>query len=380
MSDLHRLSPVLALLLLTASCGPSGEAPPAERAAATAQTAPAPPPAGPSEARAADDLLLPQEGRLKNLRMLTDGGENAEAYWSWAGDRFVYQARRGERTCDAIRVMGVDGSDPTTIHAEGANTCAYFLVGDERVIFASTRSGGEECPPKPDRSQGYVWPIYDTYDLYTTRPDGSDLQRLTDTPGYDAEATVGPDGTIVFTSMRDGDLDLYLMDPDGSNVRRLTDTPGYDGGAFFSPDGSKIVYRAHHPKDEEELADYRLLLDQGLVRPSRLEIHVMDADGSNQRQITNLGKAAFCPFFTPDGNAILFTSNHLDPRGRNFDLFLVTLDGTKLERVTWNPSFDGFPMFSPDGTQLVFGSNRGNSNEGDTNVFVADWNPRPALN
>ena len=374
MRDRRLPSPLFALLLLTAACGPAGQGP------GSGTPAPPPPPAEPGEGRDAADLLLPQERRLSNLRMLTDGGENAEAYWSWAGDRFVYQARRGERTCDAIRVMNVDGSAPTTIHPGGANTCAYFLEGDERVIFASTVSGGEDCPPRPDRSQGYVWPIYADYELYTARPDGSDLKRLTNSPGYDAEATVGPDGTIVFTSTRDGDLDLYLMDPDGSNVRRLTDTPGYDGGAFFSPDGTKIVYRASRPETPEELEDYRALLDNGLVRPNRLELYVMNADGSNQRKVTNLGKAAFCPFFTPDSKAIIFTSNHLDPRGRNFDLFLVTLDGTKLERVTWNPSFDGFPMFSPDGTKLVFGSNRGNSSEGDTNVFVADWNPLPALN
>jgi Tol biopolymer transport system component len=305
--------------------------------------------------------------------MLTDGGENAEAYWKDDGSELIYQARRGDRGCDAIRIMGADGSSPRTIHPQGANTCAYFLKGGERVIFASTRSGGEGCPTPPDRSQGYVWPLYDDYEIYTARPDGSDLQRLTNTPGYDAEATVGPDGTVLFTSVRDGDLEIYSMDPDGSNVKRLTNAPGYDGGPFFSPDGTKIVYRAHRPDSPESLKDYQDLLAQGLVRPSRLEVWVMDADGSNQRQVTNLNGAAFCPYFTPDSQAILFSSNHLDPRKRNFDLFLVTLDGTKLERVTWNESFDGFPMFSPDGKKLAFCSNRGNSTEGDTNVFVADW-------
>ncbi len=331
----------------------------------------------PSEARPAADALLPQERRLSNLTMLTDGGENAEAYWSWSGDELIYQARRGDRSCDAIRIMGADGSAPRTIHPQGANTCAYFLVGDERVIFGSTRSGDESCPTPPDRSKGYVWPLYESYDIYTSRPDGSDLQRLTETPGYDAEATVGPDGTVLFTSVRDGDLEIYSMAPDGSNVKRLTNTPGYDGGAFFSPDGTKIVYRAGRPKDEAELTEYQDLLAQNLVRPSRLEVWIMDADGSNQRQITNLGGAAFCPYFTPDSKTILFSSNHLDPQHRNFDLFLVTLDGTKLERVTWNPSFDGFPMFSPDGTKLVFCSNRGNAERGETNVFVADWAPGP---
>jgi Tol biopolymer transport system component len=221
---------------------------------------------------------------------------------------------------------------------------------------------------------GYVWPIYPTYDIFVADADGSNLRQLTTEDGYDAEATFSPQGDrIVFTSMRDGDLDLYSMAPDGSDVVRLTDRPGYDGGAFYSPDGSMIVWRAEYPEEGPELEDYRNLLDEGLIRPGELEIMVMNADGTNQRRVTNLGGANFAPFFHPSGEKIIFSSNHQDPSGRDFELFMVNLDGTGLEQITYSEGFDGFPVFSPDGTQIVFGSNRNNGGTSDTNVFIADW-------
>jgi Tol biopolymer transport system component len=219
-----------------------------------------------------------------------------------------------------------------------------------------------------------VWPIYATYDIYRARPDGSELSKLTDVPGYDAEATVSPQGDrIVFTSMRDGDLDIYSMNLDGSDVVPLTDRIGYDGGPFYSPDGTMIVYRAHHPTDGTEIEDYQALLADGLIRPSKLEIFVMDADGSNKRSITDLGAAAFGPFFLPSGEKIIFSSNYGDPKGREFDLWMVDLDGDNLERITYSEGFDGFPMWSPDGKTFVFCSNRHNSKPGETNVFVTEW-------
>jgi Tol biopolymer transport system component len=259
----------------------------------------------------------------------------------------------------------------------GRTTCGFYYQNDERILYSSTFHADEACPPPPDYSQGYVWPISD-HDVYTSLPDGSDLVRLTTEPGYDAEATLSPDGeTIVFTSTRDGDLDIYTMNVDGSNVQRLTTAVGYDGGPFFSPDGSKIVYRTWHPNTADEEADYRRLLAENLVRPSEMEIWVMNADGSEQRQITDLGGANFAPYFHPDGNRIIFASNHHvirdDPRSRNFDLFLINLDGSNLRQVTFTDVFDGFPMFSPDGTKLVFASNRHGAVEGDTNIFIADW-------
>jgi Tol biopolymer transport system component len=317
----------------------------------------------------------PREVHFSTLRMLTDGGENAEAYFSFEGKRLIFQSTRPPYACDQIFTMDLEGRDVTLVSTGlGRTTCAYFLPGDERIVYASTHLGGQECPTPPDRSQGYVWPLDRHYDLFVARADGSDPQRLTATPGYDAEATVSPQGDrLVFTSLRDGDLELYSMKLDGSDVRRLTHALGYDGGAFYSPDGSKIVYRAHRPTDPQEIEDYQSLLARGLVRPTRLEIWVMDADGANAHQVTNLGAAAFAPFFHPSGEQILFSSNHHDPKRREFDLFSVHLDGSGLEQVTFAEGFDGFPMFSPDGRWLAFASNRHNRRPHETNVFVTRW-------
>jgi Tol biopolymer transport system component len=258
---------------------------------------------------------------------------------------------------------------------KGATTCSYFLPGDQQVIYASTHLGGEACPPKPDHSQGYVWALYDSYDIFKANADGSNLVRLTDTKGYDAEGTVcRKDGSIVFTSTRDGDIDLYRMDADGKNVKRLTNTPGYDGGAFFNDDCTKIVWRASRPRPGKELDDFKRLLSQGLVRPSKLELYVANADGSDAAQITYLNAASFAPFWHPSQRRILFSSNKGDPKGREFDIWAVNVDGTGLERITHAPGFDGFPMFSPDGKLLAFSSNRATApGHHDTNVFVARW-------
>ncbi len=327
---------------------------------------------GAAPARSAD-LAFPQERHLRNVRQLTFGGENAEAYFSFDGRQLIFQSTRDGRACDQEYVMGADGSSPHLVSTgRGRVTCGYFFPRDDRILYSSTHASAPGCPPPPDMSQGYTWALYD-YQLYTARPDGSDLRPLAHAPGYNAEATISRDGWIVFTSTRDGDLDLYKMRLDGSGLTRLTDTPGYDGGAFFSPDGTRIVYRASRPSPGAEMEEYRRLLAEKRVRPTRLEIWIMDADGSHQHQVTNLGAASFAPFFHPDGKRILFASNVGDPRGRNFDIYMIHDDGTGLERITWNPTFDGFPMFSPDGKELVFASNRNGSRPGETNVFIADW-------
>ena len=315
------------------------------------------------------------ERHLANLRMLTNGGENAEAYFSADGRKLIFQANRpGGRPCDQIYTMNIDGSGERMVSTgTGRTTCAFFFPAGDRILYSSTHAADTACPAPPDYSRGYVWSL-DDHEIYTARPDGSDLRALTNSPGYDAEATMSPDGKhIVFTSVRDGDLDIYVMNADGSNVRRLTDEPGYDGGPFFSADGTKIVYRARHPTDAAELADYRALLAEGLIRPNKLEVFVMNADGSDKRQVTQLGVASFAPFFHPDGERIIFSSNYHDPAGRDFDLYMIGADGTGLERVTASPEFDGFPMFSPDGTKLVFASNRNARERGETNIFIADW-------
>jgi len=319
---------------------------------------------------------LPEETHLADLRRLTHGGQNAEAYWSFDGKQLSFQARAPGESCDRIYRMNADGSAPVQISSgKGATTCAHFLPGDEEVIYASTHLAGDACPPRPDLSQGYVWAIYKDYDIFRASADATGLVRLTDTPGYDAEGTVcAKDGSILFTSVRDGDLELYRMEADGKNVRRLTNAPGYDGGAFFNADCSKIVWRASRPKPGAELEEYRSLLAQGLVKPSKLEIWVANSDGSDARQITYLGAASFAPFFFPDGKRIIFSSNYGDPSGREFDLWAVNVDGSNLERITFAPGFDGFPMFSPDGTRLAFSSNRAfPPGAHQTDVYVARW-------
>ncbi|HVS00548.1 MAG TPA: M28 family peptidase [Thermoanaerobaculia bacterium] len=321
----------------------------------------------------------PREVHLTDLRQLTAGGENAEAYWSPDGSQLVFQSTHPPYACDQIfRLPAGGAAEPTRVSTgKGRTTCGYFTADSRRVLFSSTHHASPACPEPPDRSQGYVWPVDTRYEIWSARPDGSDLVRLTDNDAYDAETTVCPaDGSLIFTSTRDGDLDLYRMSADGGQVRRLTREPGYDGGAFFSPDCSKIVWRASRPRAGEELEDYRRLLGRGLVRPSQLEIWVADVTASgisNPRQVTSLGAAAFAPSFFPQGDRIIFSSNHADPAGRDFDLWAVNLDGSGLERITYAPGFDGFPMFSPDGRFLAFASNRVQSAPGETNVFVARW-------
>ena len=319
---------------------------------------------------------LPSEKHLRNVRQLTFGGENAEAYFSADGRELIFQSKRDQLGCDQIFTMGADGSNVRMVSTgTGKTTCSYFLPGQRRILYASTHLGARECPPAPDyRVTGYVWPIYPSYDIFTARPDGTDLKQLTKAAGYDAEATVSADGKkIVFTSMRDGDLDIYTMDASGRNVRRLTSALGYDGGPFFSRDGRRIVYRAYHPQTPEQVARYKQKLAENVIEPNVFEIWVMNADGTNKRQVTRLGAASFAPYFFPDGRRVIFASNVNDPKGRNFDLYAINVDGSNLQRITFEETFDGFPMFSPDGRKLVFASNRNARTRGDTNVFIADW-------
>ena len=319
------------------------------------------------------------EVHLSNVRHLTSGGENAEAYWAFDGSQVIYQALKPGAECDQIYVLDPESGDTRMVSTgEGRTTCSYFYPSGNEILYSSTHHHNAACPPNPDFSMGYVWPVYETYDVFASNLDGSGLRQLTTEEGYDAEATFSPAGDrIVFTSARDGDLELYSMAPDGSDVIRLTDRPGYDGGAFYSPDGSKIIWRAHYPGEGPELEDYRRLLSQGLLRPGELEIYIMDADGSNQRQLTQLGGANFAPYWHPSGEKIVFSSNHHDPDGRDFEIYMINLDGSGLTRITYSEGFDGFPVFSPDGQHLVFGSNRNNGGTSDTNVFIGEWIERP---
>lgn len=314
------------------------------------------------------------EKHLANIRQLTFGGQNAEAYFSYNADELIFQAMTDSMKCDQIFRMNADGSDVRMVSTgKGATTCSFISPDGQSIIYASTHLGGDDCPPKPDMSRGYVWPLYDTYDIFKADADGSNLVRLTDTPGYDAEAVYSPLGDkIIFTSVRSGDLELYLMNPDGSGVEQITHWPGYDGGAFFSLDGQWIVWRASRPEGKE-LEEYKALLAEGLIRPNKLEIYIMNLQDRKQIQLTSNGAANFAPYFHPDGKHVLFCSNVNSENGRNFDLYLTDIDTRKVEQVTFNETFDGFPMFSHDGTKLVFASNRDNAVAGETNIFIADW-------
>jgi len=354
MMDMFTLSrSVFILTLATASAslvGPVGAQAPPERAAAAT------------------------ERHLVNIKQLTFGGENAEAYFSADGTRLIFQATRADYPCDQIFTMTIDGTDARRVSTGmGRTTCGYFYPNGKQILYASTHEAARECPPRPSFARGYVWPIYEGYDIYRAEADGSALTPLTRTTGYDAEATIAPDGLIVFTSVRDGDMEIYSMRADGSGVRRLTNRPGPDGGPFFSWDGKRVAFRGRMLQPGAELDEYRALLKEALWRPTELELFVMDRDGSNLRQVTKLGGANFAPSWHPDGQRLIFASNIHDPKGRNFDLYLVNVDGSGLERVTFNETFDGFPMFAPDGKTLVFASNRNAKSEGETNVFVADW-------
>jgi len=316
----------------------------------------------------------PAEKHLRNVRQLTHGGENAEAYFSGDGKRLIFQATRGDYPCDRIFTINIDGTGEKLVSTgTGRTTCGYFYPGGDEILYASTHEAGAVCPPKPSYERGYVWPIYAGYEIYKAKADGTGVTNLTRAPGYDAEATIAPDGLVVFTSVRDGDMEIYSMKPDGSGVRRLTNRQGPDGGPFFSWDGRRIAFRGRPLDAGNELDQYRALLKESLWKPTQLELYVMDRDGKNLSQVTKLGGANFAPSWHPDGKRLIFASNVGDPKGRDFDIYLVNVDGSGLERVTFNQTFDGFPMFSPDGRHLVFSSNRNAKAEGETNVFIADW-------
>jgi TolB protein len=327
--------------------------------------------------RGQDEIPLhhDQEVHLRNIRQLTFGGQNAEAYFSADGRRLIFQSTRDDLECDQIFTMTTLGDSVTMVSTgQGRTTCAFWATDGASLLYSSTHLGGVTCPPPPDYSQGYVWAVYSAFDIFRARPDGSELVQLTHSPGYDAEAVYSHDGqTILFTSARDGDLDLYTMSLDGSSVTRLTSEVGYDGGAFFSPNDSLICWRADRPADSAAKAEFKQLLAMELIRPKDLELFVMKRDGREQRRITKLGGANFCPYFTPDGKHLIFSSNHRSESGREFDLFMVDLAGGPVEQITFSPQFDGFPMFSPDGTQLVWCSNRNGKVTGETNVFICDW-------
>lgn len=331
---------------------------------------------------ASDTLRYAQEQHFTNMRQLTNGGDNAEAYFSFNDKYLSFQAsnRAWGALCDQIFYMPISGKyegnrPPLVSTGNGRTTCAYFMPGDKSIVYASTHLASEDCPQVPRVIDGkYVWAVFPEFDIFEADLNGKIIRQLTNSPGYDAEATLSPDGKkIVFTSDRSGDLELYTMNTDGTDVKQITTGLGYDGGAFFSPDSKKLVFRASRPKTEEAIKTYKDLLSKGLVQPTDMEIYVCNADGSDLRQITKLGRANWAPYFHPSGKKIVFSSNHHSPDGRLFNIFSINIDGTGLEQITFDKVFDAFPMFSRDGKRLVFASNRNNGGTRDTNLFITDW-------
>ena len=325
-----------------------------------------------------------QEKHLQNIKQLTFGGDNAEAYFSFDNTRLVFQLKNPNIgiDCDQIYVTDWENDNmeeklPLMVSTGlGRTTCSYFMPGDTTVIYASTHLGDDNCPKEPEKREdgAYVWPIYSDFDIFVADLKGNIVKQLTNEPGYDAEATISPQGDkIVFTSDRTGDLELYTMDIDGSNIKQVTFGLGYDGGAFFSPDGTKLIFRSSRPKTNEEIKVYKQLLSEGLVKPTEMELFICNTDGSDLTQITNLGNANWAPFFHPSGDKVIFSSNHKSEKGFPFNLFMINIDGTDLEQITFDGVFDAFPMFSYDGKKLVFSSNRNNGGTRATNLFIADW-------
>jgi TolB protein len=331
-----------------------------------------------------DTLKYPDETHFKNIQQLTFGGDNAEAYWSYDGKMLVFQRTsvKDGIPCDQIYAgkvprYGKPFEYKLVSTGKGRTTCPFFTKDGKHIIYASTHLGSEQCPPVPDRSKygnKYIWPLYNTYDIFMADLNGKIVKQLTNSPHYDAEATLSPDGSkMIYTSTKDGDIELYIMDLATGKEQRITNIPGYDGGAWFSPDGKKLIWRASRPKTEAEIKEYKDLLAENLVAPTNMEVWVANADGSNARQVTSYGQANWAPAYMPDSKRIIFASNHEYKRGFPFNLYTINEDGTNLQKISRDKGFDAFPMFSPDGKKIVFCSNRNNGGTRDTNVFIADW-------
>ncbi len=320
-------------------------------------------------------VLAQDSANLKNIKQLTNGGQNAEAYWSPDGKRLVFQTTREPYPCDQIFVMNADGSGQKLVSTgKGRTTCAYFLKDNKHIVYGSTHEAGDACPPPPDRSKGYLWGVFPGYEIYLATDAGQIVRKLTKMPGYDAEATVNfKTGRIIYTSMESGDLDLWSMNPEGGDKKQLTNSRGYDGGAVYSRDGKQIIWRANHPQTPETMARYNELLKENLTAPMKMELFISGADGKNRKQITNNNCANFAPTFTPDGKRIVFSSNMHKCDGRDFELYVVNTDGTGLRQLTKFNGFTSFPEFSPDGKKFVFSSSLNAKHRYEFNIFVADW-------
>jgi Tol biopolymer transport system component len=326
---------------------------------------------------------------LKNTRQLTfEGARAGEGYFSPDGKRFVFQAEREkDNPFYQIYILSLETGDVHRVSpGTGKTTCAYFDPARERVIFASTHLDPDAVAKQKmemelratGKQRRYAWDYDETYDVFSTRLDGSDPVRLTSAVGYDAECSYSPDGSwIVFCSNRDAypidklsakdreragvDLsyfaEIYVMRADGSEAHRLTNEPGYDGGPFFTPDGARIVWRRF--SEDGAVAD----------------VYTMLLDGTDVRRVTDFGAMSWAPFFHPSGEYAIFTTNKLG--FENFELYVVDGAGRKEPvRVTFTDGFDGLPVFSPDGKKLAWTSNRTSNKQ--SQIFIAEWNHEAA--
>ncbi len=332
-----------------------------------------------------DSMLYIGETHFKNIQQLTFGGDNAEAYWSFDSKWLVFQKTKPNEgiLCDQIYIAKVPSKKgekftPKLVSTgKGRTTCGFFTKDNKHVVYASTHLAADSCPPVPDRKKygnKYIWPLYNSMDIFMADLNGKIVKQLTNSPFYDAEATISPDGKkMIYTSTKDGDIDLYIMDLKSGKEIKVTNELGYDGGAWFSPDGKKIIWRASRPKLDAEVKEYKELLAEGMVAPTNMEVYTANTDGSEVKQITQLGNANWAPAFMPDSKRIIFASNHQSKRGFPFNLYTMNGDGSNIQKISAEKSFDAFPMFSPNGKKIVFCSNRNNGGTRDTNIFVADW-------
>ncbi|MEI6713762.1 MAG: M28 family peptidase [Verrucomicrobiota bacterium] len=327
---------------------------------------------------------------IQNARQLTlDGLRSGEGYFRPDGKALVFQSERdADNPFYQIYSLSLESGDTRRVSVgKGKTTCAFFQPGSDRLLYSSTHEDPDALKKQKDelafrasgKTRRYSWDYDPTYEIYSAKADGTDIQRLTNSPGYDAEASYSPDGKlIVFSSTRgaypleklsaedrarfDKDpayfADLYVMNADGSNVRQITNTPGYDGGPFFSPDGGRILWR-------------------------RFDSHGMNADlfsvrvdGTDVRKLTDFGCMSWAPYYHPSGEYLIFTSNKLG--FENFELFIVDTAGEKEPvRVTTTDGFDGLPVFSPDGKRLCWTTNRGSEKK--SQLFLGDWDHAAAL-
>ena len=272
--------------------------------------------------------------------------------------------------------MNADGSEQRLVSTgKGRTTCGYFLKDNKHIVYASTHEAAEACPAPPDRSKGYVWAVFPSYDIFLADDDGKIEKKLTDAPGYDAEATVNfKTGKIVYTSMACGDLELWTMKPDGGGKKQLTRREGYDGGAFYSRDGKRMVWRATDPANPKVMERYKDLLKENLTEPMKMEMFIGDAGGGNVKQLTNFGCASFAPTFTPDGKRIIFASNKHNCDGRKFELLHDqpgrhrARAGDQLRRLHLVPR-----VLAGRQEACVCQRLEGAKSRYEFNIFVADW-------